>query len=72
MMWSALFQFYVLNFRAKLLEAKEMKKKLDECFAERRRLAEQSRRKDGVIQELTSKLKKSGENARKQIDQVIQ
>ena len=63
------------KFRGRLQEANQecnkMKKKLEESTAQRRALEEQNTKKDKRITEISSRLKHSDENARKQVDQVL-
>lgn len=48
-----------------------MKKKLEESIAQRRAFEVENAKKDKHILEISSRLKHSDENARKQVDQVI-
>ena len=59
------------NFRDANQERNKTKKKLEESMAQRRALEVENAKKDKHIHEISSRLKHSDENARKQVDKVI-
>lgn len=66
--------FVCCEFRCRLQEAKlecaTVKKELEESISERGILEERNTKNDKRINELSTRLKHSDENARKQVDQV--
>lgn len=66
-----LYLFFLSNFRDANHECNKMKKKLEESITQRRTLEVENAKKDKHILEISSRLKHSDENARKQVDQVI-
>lgn len=66
--------FVCCEFRCRLQEAKlecaTVKKELEESISERGILEERNTKNDRRINELSTRLKHSDENARKQVDQV--